>query len=47
MMVLAWVPQIWRKVMDERVLAHYDGDVSLTNLHPRTAEKYTAKQVTA
>jgi alkane 1-monooxygenase len=42
MMVLAWVPQVWRKVMDKRVLAHYDGDVSLANVHPRMAHKYGA-----
>ena len=37
MIVLTWVPAIWRRVMDPRVVAHYDGDVSRANLHPRTA----------
>jgi alkane 1-monooxygenase len=35
MMVLAFVPPLWRRVMDHRVLAHYDGDVTLVNMKPR------------
>ncbi|MFF4539938.1 alkane 1-monooxygenase [Streptomyces aureus] len=31
MIVLAWAPPLWRRVMDPRLLAHYDGDTSLTN----------------
>jgi alkane 1-monooxygenase len=40
MIVLSWVPQIWRSVMDHKVLDHYEGDLSKANLHPRTARKY-------
>jgi len=40
MIVLATFPPIWRKVMDPRVLSHYDGDVERANLQPRAAEKY-------
>jgi len=40
MIVLSWVPQIWRSVMDRRVIDHFDGDLSLANVHPRTAERY-------
>jgi len=40
MLVLACVPPLWRRVMDQRVIDHYDGDVSLTNLHPRHADRY-------
>ena len=43
MIVATWVPQIWRKVMDERVLGHYDGDITQANVHPRLKEKYFAK----
>ena len=43
MIVLSWVPAVWRRVMDQRVLAHYDGDVERANLHPRTAQKYRAR----
>lgn len=43
MIVLSWIPGVWRAVMDKRVLSHYDGDVTQANLHPRTAKKYLAK----
>jgi alkane 1-monooxygenase len=35
MIVLAWFPPLWRRVMDPRLLAHYDGDVTRANIHPR------------
>lgn len=35
MIVLAAVPPLWRRVMDPKVMAHYDGDPSRINLHPR------------
>ena len=28
MIVLAWFPPIWRRVMDPRLLDHFDGDVT-------------------
>ncbi|WP_253782998.1 alkane 1-monooxygenase [Nocardia amikacinitolerans] len=31
MVVLAAIPPLWRAVMDHRVLAHYNGDISLVN----------------
>jgi alkane 1-monooxygenase len=40
MIVLTWIPQVWRRVMDPKVMNHYDGDLSRTNLHPRTAQRY-------
>jgi len=40
MIVLTWVPALWRRVMDRRVLAHYDGDVTRANLHPSRREHY-------
>jgi len=40
MIVLTWLPPVWRKVMDRRVLAHLDGDLERANLHPRVAAKY-------
>jgi alkane 1-monooxygenase len=36
MILLALVPPLWRRVMDPRVLAHVDGDLSRVNLHRRT-----------
>jgi len=35
MIVLAIVPAVWRRVMDPRVLRHFDGDLSRANLTPR------------
>ena len=35
MVVLCYFPPVWRRVMDKRVLAHYDGDVTRANIHPR------------
>jgi len=43
MIVLAIVPAIWRRVMDPRVLAHFDGDLSRANLAPRKRERILAK----
>jgi len=43
MIVLAIVPAIWRRVMDPRVLAHVDGDVSRANISPRKRERILAR----
>ncbi len=37
MIMLAYVPPLWRRVMDKRVLAHYGGDISKANLRPGRA----------
>jgi alkane 1-monooxygenase len=34
MIVLALVPPLWRRVMDPRVLAHFDGDIRRANIQP-------------
>lgn len=34
MTLLAYVPPLWRKVMDPRLVAHYGGDLSRINIHP-------------
>ncbi|WP_425301648.1 alkane 1-monooxygenase [Nocardia wallacei] len=39
MIVLAAIPPLWRRVMDPRVLAHYDGDVSRANIAPRKRDR--------
>jgi alkane 1-monooxygenase len=36
MIVLAAIPPLWRKVMDARLMEHYDGDLAKMNIHPRT-----------
>lgn len=39
MVLLALVPPLWRRVMDKRVLAHYDGDISRAALSPRSERR--------
>ncbi|APE36583.1 alkane 1-monooxygenase [Nocardia mangyaensis] len=43
MILIAYFPPIWRKVMDKRVLAHYDGDVTRANIEPKRREKVLAR----
>jgi alkane 1-monooxygenase len=39
MIVVALVPPLWRRVMDPRLLAHYDGDVTRANIHPPVRDR--------
>ncbi len=39
MIVLALLPPVWRRVMDHRVLEHYQGDVSRANANPRLGRR--------
>jgi alkane 1-monooxygenase len=39
MILLALVPPAWRRVMDPRVISHYDGDVTRANIQPRQRER--------
>ncbi|MGW1963552.1 alkane 1-monooxygenase [Streptomyces sp. NPDC001935] len=34
MIVIAWIPPLWRRVMDPRLLTHYEGDVQRANIAP-------------
>ncbi|MGA2164854.1 MAG: alkane 1-monooxygenase [Solirubrobacteraceae bacterium] len=43
MIVLAAFPPLWRRVMDRRLLAHYEGDVSLANIAPRKRPRILAR----
>ena len=43
MIVAAAIPPLWRRIMDPRVLAHYDGDVTRANIHPRKRERLLAR----
>ena len=43
MILLTLVPPLWRKVMDPKVLAHYDGDITRAHLAPAKREKLLAK----
>jgi alkane 1-monooxygenase len=35
MILVAWVPPLWRRVMDHRLLEHYGGEVTRANIAPR------------
>jgi alkane 1-monooxygenase len=43
MIVLAWFPPLWRRVMDPRLLAHYGGDVTRANIQPRRRSRLLAR----
>jgi alkane 1-monooxygenase len=43
MIVLAYFPPLWRRVMDKRVLAHYGGDITQANLQPRKRARLLAR----
>lgn len=40
---LTYFPPLWRRLMDHRVLEHYDGDITRANLQPRLREKILAR----
>jgi alkane 1-monooxygenase len=39
MIVLALFPPVWRRVMDHRLLEHYEGDVVRANIQPRARKR--------
>jgi alkane 1-monooxygenase len=43
MIVLAWIPPLWRRVMDRRLLEHYEGDMTRANIDPRRAATVLAR----
>ena len=43
MIVLAWIPPLWRRVMDPRLLDHYEGDVTRANIQPRARKRILAR----
>jgi alkane 1-monooxygenase len=43
MIVVALVPPVWRRVMDKRVVAHYNGDMTKANILPRKREKVLSR----
>jgi alkane 1-monooxygenase len=42
MIVLAWFPPLWRRVMDPLLLDHYEGDATRANIHPRKLDRVLA-----
>ncbi|MEZ0366953.1 alkane 1-monooxygenase [Mycobacterium sp. pUA109] len=48
LIAVTYFPPVWRKLMDHRVLAHYAGDITRANIHPRVRTKVlTRYQVAA
>ena len=51
LIILALVPPLWFKVMDKRVLAHFDGDITRANIQPskraKVLKKYGAPETAA
>ena len=47
MLLLAYMPPLWRWVMDKRVVAHYGGDVSKANIQPSKRAKLLRKYAAA
>ncbi len=43
MIVLAWFPPVWRRVMDRRLLDHYGGELDRANIEPRAQRKVLAR----
>ncbi|MDQ2726005.1 MAG: alkane 1-monooxygenase [Actinomycetota bacterium] len=43
MILIAYFPPLWRKVMDHRVVSHYDGDMTKAGIQPSKQEKVLAR----
>ncbi len=43
MIVLAAIPPLWRRVMDHRLLAHYEGELARANIAPRRRGRVLAR----
>ncbi len=43
MILVAWFPPVWRRVMDRRLVDHYGGDLGRANIQPRARRKVLAR----
>jgi alkane 1-monooxygenase len=43
MIVLAWFPPLWRRVMDPILVEHYGGDLRRANIQPRARKRILAR----
>lgn len=43
MILLAYFPPLWRRIMDPKVLAHYGGDVTRSNIQPSKRRRILAR----
>jgi alkane 1-monooxygenase len=47
MMILAYFPPLWFRVMDPKVVAHHQGNLSQAHLHPSKAQKLKRRYPTS
>lgn len=47
MIMVAYLPPLWRALMDKRVAAHYQGDMTKANIHPAARKRIFSKWHTA
>jgi alkane 1-monooxygenase len=47
MLLIAYFPPVWRKIMDPKVLAHYDGDITRANIRPKVRAKVLSRYGTS
>lgn len=47
MVLIAAVPPLWRRVMDHRIMHHYDGEIERANILPRRRKQILAKYGTS
>jgi alkane 1-monooxygenase len=40
---VTYLPWVWRRMMDQRVLDHYQGDITKVNIDPRRRQKILAR----
>ncbi len=45
MILPAFIPSWWSKIMDDRVVEHYKGDLSKINMHVDVKEKMLEKYI--
>jgi alkane 1-monooxygenase len=43
LVLAAWSPPLWRRLMDHRVVAHYEGDINRANVHAPARAKLLAR----
>jgi alkane 1-monooxygenase len=43
MILTATIPPLWRRVMDQRLLDHYEGDLTRVNIHPSARTRVLAR----
>jgi alkane 1-monooxygenase len=43
MLTIAYIPWLWRKVMDPKVIAHYGGDLTQANIRPQSRDRILAR----